>query len=191
MFGGLTLEERVDLDFARARRRAFARRVMRWVRGDLGGGSLLDFDVARRSFGEYGVRRLGLREVEVAGISGSVGRWKEFDRDFMPVARWLAEKWMRVDRAFQRGRRSATGRFVQSWGRLLCAGRELSRPGGEIPRRRSHRRRGDRVPPVADAGLCRACLEGGASGCLIVRKRRGSRCYPSSSSTGSPSPTGW
>ena len=47
--------------------------------------------------------RLGRREVEVSRIVGSVGRYRQFDRGFMPKKGNLRDKWMRVDRAFVRG----------------------------------------------------------------------------------------
>jgi hypothetical protein len=40
--------------------------------------------------------------VEVPKIAGSMGRWREFDRRFMPAGA-SAERWKRVDRAFLRG----------------------------------------------------------------------------------------
>jgi hypothetical protein len=46
---------------------------------------------------------LGLRDVEVTKIVGSVDRHEAFDRSFMPTKASLAEKWKRVDRAFHRG----------------------------------------------------------------------------------------
>lgn len=50
-----------------------------------------------------GVRRLGLREVEVREISGSVGRCRDFDRGFMPLRRGLEERWNGVCRALCAG----------------------------------------------------------------------------------------
>jgi len=46
---------------------------------------------------------LGLRDVEVSKIVGSVDRTGAFDRGFMPTKASLAERWKRVDRAFHRG----------------------------------------------------------------------------------------
>jgi len=46
---------------------------------------------------------LGLRDVEVSKIVGSVGRHEAFDRAFMPTKASLAERWKRVDRAFHSG----------------------------------------------------------------------------------------
>jgi hypothetical protein len=47
--------------------------------------------------------RRGQREVEVRRIVGSVGRYRQFDRNFMPRKASLRDKWERVDRAFVRG----------------------------------------------------------------------------------------
>jgi hypothetical protein len=46
---------------------------------------------------------LGLRDVEVLKIVGSVDRHEAFDRGFMPTKASLAERWKRVDRAFHSG----------------------------------------------------------------------------------------
>ena len=48
-------------------------------------------------------RRLGLRDVKVSKVVGSMGRHEDFDRTFMPTKSSLAERWKRVDRAFHRG----------------------------------------------------------------------------------------
>jgi hypothetical protein len=47
--------------------------------------------------------RLGRRIVAVEKIVGSVGRFKDFDWDFLPVRRSLEDRWKRVDRAFHLG----------------------------------------------------------------------------------------
>lgn len=48
-------------------------------------------------------RRLGLKEVEVSEIVGSVGRCREFDREFRPVRRGLEARWDSVCRALCTG----------------------------------------------------------------------------------------
>jgi hypothetical protein len=45
----------------------------------------------------------GTRVVEVDQIVGSVGRWRDFDRAFLPARASIGERWKRIDRAFQRG----------------------------------------------------------------------------------------
>jgi hypothetical protein len=41
--------------------------------------------------------------VEVDEIVGSVGRWRDFDRSFLPARASMGDRWKRIDRAFQRG----------------------------------------------------------------------------------------
>lgn len=104
MYGGLTMMERVDLDFTRARRKAFFGRVARRLRlGSHERGSLLDFDTERKFLGASGAARLGRRAVEVSRIVGSVGRSGDFDAKFMPKKARLRKKWEHVDREFHRG----------------------------------------------------------------------------------------
>ena len=101
MIGYMSIEEQVDKDFVRARHRALAGRVAAFFRRE--SRDLLAFDEVRRSLWANGGLRRGRREVEVRRIVGSVGRYRQFDRDFMPRQASLRDKWERVDRAFVRG----------------------------------------------------------------------------------------
>ena len=104
MIGFMSLEEQVNVDFGRARRRGSW--AGWWI--ESGGTSR----VARLRRGQEGVGGWGSRAhnrvrhgrgvVEVSKIVGSVGRWRGFDRRFMPAGA-SAERWKRVDRAFLRG----------------------------------------------------------------------------------------
>lgn len=105
MIGFMSLEEQVDVDFGRARRRSLIGRVADRIRGEP--RALVAFDEVRkttagRAPASHNRLRLGRGVVEVSKIAGSVGRWREFDRRFMPT-RASAERWKRVDRAFLRG----------------------------------------------------------------------------------------
>jgi hypothetical protein len=100
----VSVEEEVDADFARARRRAFLRRIgARW-RGDTSAASLLPFEGVRKALGASGRVRLGRMAVPTERIVGSVGRHRDFDRDFLPAEAALEERWKRVDRAFHFGK---------------------------------------------------------------------------------------
>ena len=44
----------------------------------------------------------GTKVVEVEEIVGSVGRWRDFDRSFLPARASIGERWKRIDRAFHR-----------------------------------------------------------------------------------------
>jgi hypothetical protein len=98
VIGFMSVEVQAEVDFGRARRRAFFGRLTARLRREC--GRLLAFEEGRVA---YNRRRLGLRDVEVSKIVGSVGRYDAFDRGFMPTKASLAERWKRVDRAFHRG----------------------------------------------------------------------------------------
>ncbi|HET9966352.1 MAG TPA: hypothetical protein VFQ10_13235 [Rubrobacter sp.] len=98
MIGFMSVEIQAEADFSRARRRAFFGRIAARLRREC--SWLLAFDKIHLTHNRRG---LGLRDVEVSKIVGSVGRHEAFDRDFMPTKASLAERWMMVDRAFHRG----------------------------------------------------------------------------------------
>ena len=103
MVGYMSLEEQVDADFSRARRRAFLRRVSArlWKRPIL--NRLLCFGEVSRKLGVAGGVRRGRRTVRLNDIVGSVSRCSEFDGAFLPLRESARTKWERVDRAFLSG----------------------------------------------------------------------------------------
>jgi hypothetical protein len=64
---------------------------------------LLSFDDLRRAHAANNRLHRGTRVVEVDQIVGSVGRWRDFDRSFLPARASVGHKWKRIDRAFQKG----------------------------------------------------------------------------------------
>jgi hypothetical protein len=102
MIGYMSLEEQVDKDFERARRRSMVARLASRLRGDSGRSRLAAFEAVRRATGAENRVYLGRRVVEVSRVVGSVGRPGEFDREFMPT-RAGVDRWKRVDRAFHCG----------------------------------------------------------------------------------------
>jgi hypothetical protein len=101
MIGFMSVEAQAEADFDRARRRAFFRRVVARLRREC--SRLLAFEEVGEGHSAHNRRHLGLREVKVSKIVGSVGRQEAFDRGFMPTKASLAERWKRVDQAFHRG----------------------------------------------------------------------------------------
>jgi hypothetical protein len=99
----MDLNEQVDADFTRARRRARLRTIAALIRREHTSNRLLSFDDLRRELAANNRRPRGTRVVEVGEIVGSVGRWDEFDRSFLPARASVGHKWKRIDRAFQRG----------------------------------------------------------------------------------------
>jgi hypothetical protein len=103
MVGYMSLEEQVDKDFSRARRRALLRRIGARLQRDSASGGLLCLDDVRKIPAAIGTIYRGIRTVPVGQIGGSVGRCSEFDRDFMPAKASVEERWKRIDRAYHRG----------------------------------------------------------------------------------------
>ena len=96
----MSIEEQVDKDFERVRRRALLRRMRAWLRKDVCSDFLPSFEEARRMLGGFIQVPRGIRAVPVAKIVGSVGRTRDFDGAFLPTRASAATRWKRVDRAF-------------------------------------------------------------------------------------------
>jgi len=103
MVGYMSLEEQVDADFSRARRRALLRRIGARLRRHRAWDGLLCSDDVRKIPGAIGRIDRGMRTVLASQIGGSVGRCSEFDGDFMPLKASAEDRWKRIDRAFHRG----------------------------------------------------------------------------------------
>jgi hypothetical protein len=95
--------EQSDRDFSRARRRAFLRKVGAYLRGDPGSNQLLSFEEVKGALGTVSQVYLGMREVPVSQIVGSVGRHRDFDRAFLPSKPDLGTRWRRIDEIMDRG----------------------------------------------------------------------------------------
>jgi hypothetical protein len=98
----MDLNEQVDSDFTRARRRAFLRRVLARLRNGPASNQLLSFDEVRRALLANNRIHLGTKVVEVEKIVGTVGRRRDFDRTFLPTRASAEGRWKRIDRAFHR-----------------------------------------------------------------------------------------
>ena len=94
--------EQSDRDFSRARRKAFLRRIGAYLRRDPGSNQLLSFDEVKGALGAISQVYLGLREVPVSKIVGSVGRHRDFDRAFLPSKPDLSTRWRRIDEIMHR-----------------------------------------------------------------------------------------
>jgi len=103
MVGYVNMEEQVDFDFTRARHKAFLRRMRARVFGDPWSTRMQSLEDASGGIGAFNRVRMGRRVVAVEKIVGSVGRFRDFDRDFLPTRQSLETKWKRVDRAYHRG----------------------------------------------------------------------------------------
>ncbi len=92
------IDVRVQTDFARVRSRAFLKDLLALFSGKR--NNLLSYDQVKEKLRIGGPIYRGVRTVEVAKIVGSVNRYRDFDRAFLPTNNHLANRWQRVDRAF-------------------------------------------------------------------------------------------
>jgi len=92
------IDARVQADFARVRSRAFLKDLLAMFSGKR--DNLLPYDQVKETLRIGGPIYRGVRTVEVARIVGSVNRYRDFDRAFLPTNNRLADRWQRVDRAF-------------------------------------------------------------------------------------------
>ena len=90
--------EQAKSDFQKARFKAFMNRA--W--GTLSGQrtTLLSYDEIKEKLHIGGPIYRGIKTVRVDQIAGSLNRYHEFDRVFLPASDTLAERWQRVNRAF-------------------------------------------------------------------------------------------
>jgi hypothetical protein len=85
-------------DFARARRKALWRRLASRVLRR--GNALLPFEQTRRYLRAQSQHYGGLRPVRIDQIVGSVGRYADFDRAFLPRQTSTRTRWLSIDRAY-------------------------------------------------------------------------------------------
>jgi len=80
--------------FQSARSRAFLQEVLGFLRGK--SPELLSFDEIKTRLRLREESYKGLQDIPVAQIAGSVGRYKDFTRDFLPKSNNMRERWSRV-----------------------------------------------------------------------------------------------
>ncbi|HEX8990709.1 MAG TPA: hypothetical protein VF784_03435 [Anaerolineales bacterium] len=92
------LTERVRTDFSRARFKAFLNRVRSVLSGSP--TTLLSYDDVKSALHIGGPIYRGVQTVRVEQIVGSLNRYHQFDRAFLPVEDRIGSRWQSVDRAF-------------------------------------------------------------------------------------------
>lgn len=90
--------EQARADFQRARFKAFINRVLGALSGQP--STLLSYDDVKEKLRIGGPIYRGVQTVRVDQIAGSLNRYHEFDRVFLPASDKLAQRWQSVNRAF-------------------------------------------------------------------------------------------
>jgi len=92
------LSSRVRSDFQRARFKSFLNGVMAALSGQQ--NALLSYDEVKEKLHVGGPIYRGVQTVPIDKISGSLNRYHDFDRAFLPKQDQLADRWQRVNRAW-------------------------------------------------------------------------------------------
>jgi len=93
----MTTNKLASDDFERAIFKAFWRKVVSWLTGH--SNHLLPFDEVRTKIPIQGQRYIGMRAVPIHHIIGSIGRYLDFDRAFLPTQSRTKGRWVSIDLA--------------------------------------------------------------------------------------------
>jgi hypothetical protein len=85
-------------DFSRAYRKGFWRSILSWLSNS--DNDLLPFDEVIKRIPLKGQSYGGLKQIETDRIIGSVSRFTEFDREFLPRQTYTRERWESIDQAY-------------------------------------------------------------------------------------------
>ena len=93
----MSSKQQAQDDFERAYRRGFWRKLSSWFTGER--NELLPFDAVRKRIPLRGQHYIGLQQVLIEQIVGSLGRYRDFDRAFLPKQARTRSRWVRIDSA--------------------------------------------------------------------------------------------
>jgi hypothetical protein len=97
MFQQYAIDQNAAADFARAMSKGRWRHVI--SRLNRRSDELLSYDVVRKQYSIKGQHELGVRIVSIDEIVGSMGRCRDFDRDFYPRQTVSDSRWISIARA--------------------------------------------------------------------------------------------
>lgn len=93
----MSYDQAASQDFERALVKGFWRKVVSWLKGD--SNELLPFDEVRGRLPIRGQHYVGHKEVPIDRIVGSLGRYRDFDRAFLPTQTRTKDRWINIDKA--------------------------------------------------------------------------------------------
>ena len=91
------IDKTAQEDFEIALKRGFWRSVIKWFNQDR--NKLLPFDEVRMELPPLSEHYIGLRQIPLKNVVGSVGRYQDFDRAFLPRQTHTKGRWVSIDKA--------------------------------------------------------------------------------------------
>lgn len=93
----MAFDQMANQDFERAVFKGFWRKILALLKGE--NNQLLPFDEIRSQLPIRGQHDIGMQEVPIEKIVGSVGRYHDFDRAFLPIQTRTKDRWVNIDKA--------------------------------------------------------------------------------------------
>ena len=93
----MAIDELAKSDFGKARSKAFWRNIISRLFGET--NELLPFDEVRQRLAIRGQHYRGVEQVSIDQIIGSAGRFRDFDRAFLPIHERMKDRWINIDKA--------------------------------------------------------------------------------------------
>ncbi len=91
------VNERARADFEGALHKGYWRAIWSWVTQS--DNRLLPFDEIRAQLPVHGQHDIGMQQIPLDKVIGSVGRYQDFDRAFLPRHAFLRSRWVSIDSA--------------------------------------------------------------------------------------------
>ncbi len=88
-------ERQAKKHFEKARRQATREQLSAWLKGNE--DTLLPFETIRSQLRSEDALYEGLQQIPLGKIVGSVGRYKDFTRHFLPLSNSMADRWINVE----------------------------------------------------------------------------------------------
>jgi hypothetical protein len=88
-------ERQAKKHFEKARRQATRQKLSAWLKGNE--DTLLPFEAIRSRLRSEDALYEGLHQIPLVKIVGSVGRYKDFTRHFLPLSNSMADRWVNVE----------------------------------------------------------------------------------------------
>lgn len=96
-FTNLNIHQMARMDFDRAHFKSFVNKALSLLRHT--NNDLLPFDEIRKHIPLKGQHDIGYTNVKLDQIIGSVGRYQDFDRAFLPKMNFVRSRWENIDKA--------------------------------------------------------------------------------------------
>jgi hypothetical protein len=90
-------DDQARQDFEKQYRRSFWRKMNAWLQRE--SNELLEYDAVRKQLPFQGQHDLGVQTIALDKIVGSTGRYRDFDRAFLPIQRHLKGRWTNISKA--------------------------------------------------------------------------------------------